>query len=184
MQTKQNSTRAERYELWVMPRLTPRSLLPGTEKLLCAKFGGPTTISTCATVVPCYCHYRICKNWIVFSLWFYKWFLIILFYLQVKKSRDADKSAANSMATTVTNGSSSAATAAAASAGNVDRKNHSNNNSNNNCNRNGNSKDKSNKEMQTNGGKANWKVNRVTQSTRVIRSTRVYVYVNVCNDVQ
>lgn len=107
----------------------------------------------------------------------------ILFYLQVKKSRDADKSAANSMATTVTNGSSSAATAAA-SAGNVDRKNHSNNNNNNNCNRNGNSKDKSNKEMQTNGGKANWKVNRVTQSTRVIRSTRVYVYVNVCNDVQ
>lgn len=109
----------------------------------------------------------------------------ILFYLQVKKSRDADKSAANSMATTVTNGSSSAATAAtAASAGNVDRKNHSNNNNNNNCNRNGNNKDKNNKEMQTNGGKANWKVNRVTQSTRVIRSTRVYVYVNVCNDVQ
>lgn len=77
---------------------------------------------------------------------------ITFLVLQIKKARDADKNAAgvNPMATTVTNASGTTTTAA------VDKKN--NNNNNNHCSSNRNSSKDKSKEMQTNGGKTNWKV--------------------------
>ncbi|KAL7745360.1 hypothetical protein ACLKA6_015377 [Drosophila palustris] len=73
---------------------------------------------------------------------------------QIKKStRDADKNTGggNSTATTVTSGKTTTTAAAASAAATVDKKNN-----NNNCSNRNSSKDKS-KDMQTNGGKTNWK---------------------------
>lgn len=83
MKCKQNKIQLEHsdisFESCPASPHAPSSLLPFP---LCAKFCGPTTISTCAAVVACYCHYRICKNWIVyFSLWFYKLFLICFCFI-------------------------------------------------------------------------------------------------------
>ncbi|XP_017870387.1 PREDICTED: uncharacterized protein LOC108618767 [Drosophila arizonae] len=77
---------------------------------------------------------------------------------QIKKSRDADKNigGSNSAATTVTNTSGTAVAATAAAADKRNSSSNSNNNNNNCSNNRNSSKDKS-KEMQTNGGKSNWK---------------------------
>ncbi|ALC48784.1 CG1632, partial [Drosophila busckii] len=69
-----------------------------------------------------------------------------LYMLQIKKARDADK--------TVTTTTAAAATAAADKMNNNNSSSSNNNNNNNNSN--SSSKDKS-KQMQTNGGKSNWK---------------------------